>query len=312
MFDTVYLRLTLGEVGGVDFLAETPCHLEDVAEHKYSDGTTVITGKVGSLKVSLNRFQIKVCDGSLCKWQLGDNCRTMGRRDTQMAIERLSDTLHLPMEKATVFRLDVAQNFICRHPTEVYLNHLGELMHAKRLRQPNSLYYHMANGLLCFYDKNQELTAKREPVPELYQGRNVLRYEQRYTQRIARQLNVQEVTCAMLYDEGFYIGLLNRWRDSYRKIQKINDYTLNFQAMRTKSDLYKMGVLSLVERAGGQVEMIEQIREALKRGELTRKQAHDLRQAVNDACRVGDGMVVPSSEMREFDKKVSEAVRFYR
>ena len=78
----------------------------------------------------------------------------------------------------------------------------------------------------------------------------MLRYEQRYTNRIASQFKVSEVTTgAMLYDEAFYIGLLNRWKEAY-KAQKINDVSLNVQAMRTKQQLYKMGVLSLIEQAG--------------------------------------------------------------
>ena len=82
--------------------------------------------------------------------------------------------------------------------------------------------------------------------------------------------------------------------------------------MKTKQDLYKMGVLSLIEQAGGQVQIIEQINEALKRGDLTRKQAFDLRQAVKDACSIGEGLTVQSDAIEELNKKVNEAVRFYR
>lgn len=312
MFDSVNFKLTQEEAGGIDFLSETTCYLEDIAEHTFKDGLSVITGKLGGLKVSVNHYQVKVCDGSLCKWYLGDNYQTMGRSDTQRAVEKLSDALHLPMDRAKICRLDIAQNFITKHPTEVYLNHLGLLKYSQRLRQPNSLYYVQSGGLLCFYDKNKEQQSKRDAVPVLYKGRNVLRYEQRYTKRIASQMNVPQVTASTLYDETFYMCLLNRWRDSYRAIQKINDITLNFKAMKTKQDLYKMGVLSLIEQAGGQVQIIEQINEALKRGDLTRKQAFDLRQAVKDACSINEGLTVQSDAIEELNKKVSEAVRFYR
>lgn len=311
MFDSVNFRLTQAEVGGVDFLSETPCRLDGVGEHLY-DGVLVVTGRIGGLKVSLSRFQVKVSDGSLCKWYLGDNYKTMGRGDTKRAIEKLSDDLHLPMDKAIVTRVDLAQNMIMVHPVDVYFDHLGVLSYAKRLRQPDSLYYSNAGGCLCFYDKNKEQKSKHEPVPSLYDGRNVLRYEQRYTRRIANRLNVPEVTGSMLYDESFYIGLLNRWRDAYKSIKKINDCTFNFKIMRTKQDLYKMGVLALVEQAGGQIEMITQIGEAQKRGDLTKKQAYDLRKAVQEACKVRDGLVVPNDAIKELDRKVAEAIRFYR
>ena len=311
MFDTIYFRLTQGEVQGFDFLAETPCYLQDVAEHTFSDGV-VISGNVGNLKVSLNRFQVKVKDGSLCKFFLGDNFKTMGRKDTQRAIEKLSDVLHLPMSKAAVTRLDVAQNFCTKYPPDVYFNHLGMLKYATRLQEPNGIYYNQTGGRLAFYDKAKEQRKKGEKIPELYEGKNVLRYEQRYTNRIARQFGLLEVTGSTLFDEAFYIDLLNRWRQNYKNIEKVNDVTLNFESMKTRQMLYKMGVLSLVERAGGQLEFIAQINEAQKRGELTKKQAFDLRATIKDVCQIRDGLTTPNEAIRELDKKVNEAIRFYR
>ena len=313
MYDTVNFRLTQSEAGGMDFLAELPCFLGNTGEHYYN-GEAVITGSLKELKISLNKYQMKIKGGSLCKWYLGDNFQTMGRGDTKRAIEKLSDALHLPMNKATVTRLDIAQNFITRHPPEVYLNHLGALKYHKRysMIESGSLYYSRTDRKLCFYDKNREQKSKGKPIPELYEGKNVLRYEQRYTNRIATQLGAPEVTGALLYDEDFYIDVLNRWRDTYKAIQKLNDITLNFQAMKTKQELYKMGVLSLIEQAGGQLQMTGQINEAQKRGELSKKQAYDLRQAVNEACKLKEGLTVPNEAITELDKKIKEAVKFYR
>ena len=311
MFDTINFKLLQAEVGGVDILTATPYLLDNVGEHNYN-GDIIITGNLGGLNVSINKYQIKIKDGSLCKWYLGDNFKTMGRGDTQRAIEKLSDTLHLPIDKASVLRLDVAQNIITKHPPEVYMNHLGVLKYASRLMQPSGLYYKQAGGQLCFYDKNREQKSKRKPIPELYEGRNVLRYEQRYTERLASKLNVANVTAALLYDETFYIMLLNRWRDTYKSIQKINDISLNFQAMKTKQELYKMGVLSIIEQMGGQLQMLDQIKEAQTRGELTKKQAYDFKQVVNDVCKVKGGLTVPNEAIQELDKKINEAVKFYR
>lgn len=186
------------------------------------------------------------------------------------------------------------------------------MKYATRLQEPNGIYYRQTGGRLCFYNKNREQKSHGEPIPELYEGRNVLRYEQRYTNRIASQFKVSEVTGAMLYEEAFYIGLLNRWNKAYNAIQKINDVSLNFQAMRTKQQLYKMGVLSLIKQTGGQIQMIAQINEAQKRGELSKKQAYDLRKTIKEACEIKDGLTVPNEAIQELDKKVSEAVKYYR
>jgi hypothetical protein len=180
------------------------------------------------------------------------------------------------------------------------------------LQEPNGINYSQTGGRLAFYDKCKEQRKKGEDVPELYEGKNVLRYEQRYSKRIAQQMKVPEVTGSMLYDEAFYIGMLNRWRDTCRDIQKVNDVNLNFGVMKTKQQLYRMGVLSLIKQAGGQLEFITQINEAQKRGELTKKQAFDLRTIVKDVCKIREGLTAPNEAIQELDKKVSEAIMFYR
>ncbi len=315
MVDTVNFKLTQAEVEGVDFLSEITPYLnpEGLAIHDFG-GSQVVTGKLGNLSVSINPYQLRVKDGSLCKWYLGDNYQSMGREDIQRAVERLSDTLHLPMERAIIKRLDIGLSIPVREPTANYFNHLGVLKYAQRLQQPHSLYYHRHSRAeqLCFYDKNKEHRDHREPIPDLYRDINVLRYEQRYMTRLPELLGVPQVTGAMLYDERFYICLLNRWREAYRQIRKVNEITLNFKAMTSKQKLYKMGVLAMVERVGGEVEMISHINEAQKRGDLTSKQAFDLRQAVKESCKVRDGLTTPTEAIAELDKKIAEAVKYYR
>ena len=82
--------------------------------------------------------------------------------------------------------------------------------------------------------------------------------------------------------------------------------------MRTKKEFYKMGILSMVERAGGKIQMLEQIKEAQKQGTLSNKQAYDLRDEVNKACCIDDCLVTNNELIEELDKKVKEAVKYYR
>lgn len=313
MYDTVNFCLSVMDVPNVVFLEETPCYLDSstIACHNFSD-KQVITGNLNGLKVSVGSNQVAIKDGSLCKWFLGDNYQTMSRKDTQEAIERLSDTLHLPINKAVVTRMDVAKNIIVDYPTDEYFDHLGELKYFKRLKEPTGLYYAKKEGRLCFYDKNAEQKAKGGTIPELYKGRNVLRYEQRYLKRLHRQLKRETVTGATLYDETFYIDVLNRWKFAYDSISKVNDQAFNFPKMKNKRQFYRMGVLSMVERAGGELPMINQINAAQKRGELTAKQAFDLRKEVKEACKTETGFTVKNAAISELDKKILEAVKYYR
>jgi hypothetical protein len=165
---------------------------------------------------------------------------------------------------------------------------------------------------LAFYDKNREQKNKREPIPELYQNKNVLRYEQRYMKRVPKWLNVSEVNGATLYNERFYMGIISRWRDAYEQIEKVKDISINFQAMRGKQELYKMGVLALTQMAGGQNAILEQLAEAQKQGHLTKKQAYDIRQTIKEACHNNEGLTVPNEAIEELSRKIKEAAKFFR
>ena len=122
------------------------------------------------------------------------------------------------------------------------------------------------------------------------------------------------MTGARLYEEAFYIQVLNAWKADYQAIQKINDIdtTLNFQAMNTVRQFQRACVRSKVEEMGGLIQMLNQIKEAQKRGELTKKQALDLRRTVNEACQETGGQTAQNEAIKALDKKVAEAVRFCR
>jgi hypothetical protein len=304
-------------------LNETAKYFDITGEHNFNN-EIVLSGTLGNVsennyfQITLNSRGVNIKNGSLCKYYLGDNFQTLGRSDTQRAIEKLSDALHLPIDKATVSRLDVAQNFIVKNPVNVYYNHLGELKHSGRAAVTNgagtieTLYYYQSKGLLIFYDKIKEQKDKRQSIPEPYQNRNVLRYEQRYQKRLPKAFNVERVTAAMLYNESFYINLLDTWKNNYFSIKKINDITLNFENMKGKKDLYILGLLSLIETAGGELAITAQINEAYKSGKLAKKTAFDIKQAIKVACREKVGITAKNDCIFELDKKVNEAVKFYR
>lgn len=307
MYDTINFRLTAADVSGVSFIEEIPCHLTDLATHDFS-GELVVTGTLHGLNVSVNRWQVKVKDGSMCKYYHGSNLHTMSLTDTHRAIERLSDELHLPMHLASVTRLDVGGNLTTLHPTDVYFNHLGVLAWSKRLLQPSGLYYCKRDEVLCFYNKTKELRAKGEPIPYQYQGKNILRYEQRYMGHLSRVLKVPPVKGATLYDEDFFNLVVSRWLTTYQAIKKINNTSINLDFMKNVRDLNRLGRLALIERAGGELALIEQVNEMRAKGELTSKQASDLKQAIRRAVSPKDGLVTPNEAIQELDLLIKECV----
>lgn len=310
MYDSVGLRLFV-EGGGIRLLDEVPPLLDRITGCNTLPGSECVSGTLGNLGITVRPYFVRLNRGSLCKWHFGDNWRTLDRRATQDAVEHLSDVLHLHMDEADVTRLDFGTNLIMRHPVPVYCEHLGALRYHKRNEASDGLYYCGNGKTLCFYDKHREWEESGAPVPELYAGHEVLRYEVRYTKRLPKQFKRRELTAATLYDRSFFDGLLKRWRDAYREIQKINDITPDFSMITKKSDLNRLGVLALVEKYGGQQKFIGHIRTAHAEGILTKKQAHDLKEAVNDACALRPGMTSTSEAIEELDGKIRSAVRMY-
>jgi len=324
MYDNVDFKLRNTDVSEIDFLDETPQYLDIVTGEHDFNGKRVVSGILGNtltdnyFKVTVSGQGVNIKNGSLCKFYLGNNFKTLQRADVQKAIEKLSDTLHLPIREATVTRLDIAQNFILKEPPDVYYSHFGELQHSKRSPITTvaggieGLYYFNRFGLSLFYNKLKEQKDKGQPIPELYQNSHVMRYEQRYTKRLSKSFNVERLTAATLYNEKFYIDVINRWRDNYFSIKKINDISLNFEAMKGRKDLYTFGVLFLIESQGGELSMIAQINEAYKTGKLTRRQADEMKLVVRDTCKVKEGITVKNDAILELDRKVAQAVKYYR
>ena len=316
MYDTLNLRLYADDVGNnVSLVEEIPTYLDQITgEHNYA-GYVIVTGKLGTLDVSVSRLRVKVFNNSFAKYYFSDPYSVMGRKDMQGCLEKLSDELHLNMGKAEVCRLDFGQNFVMKADTNIYLQHLGELKRptATRLPQSDGLYYSGRNTQLAFYNKNREQSRQGNPIPELYKGRQVLRYEYRFLHRLPEELGVARVTANMLYEENFYMRLIDTWKKSFEAIQKINDINLNFDMIRTKKELYRLSLLHLIEQRGGQMAFTNSVVEAAKKGKITAKQKHDLLGAIEDACKVDDsGLVVENETIKELEDKIKQATKFYR
>lgn len=310
MYDTVNFRLDREGAGQTDFLCETSNHIKITGEHLFN-GEPVLTGTLDNLKVTINQNSVKVGGGSLCKFVLGDNIQTAGRKETEQAIQKISDTLHLPFDRAEVTRMDLAQNFIMRNQLTVYFSHLGNAQYYTRFEQPDSLYYMNGKRDLVFYNKVKEVTAKREPVPEIYKGRNALRFEMRFKKRLREQFKRSKVSADLLYKEKFYMLLLDKYYSEYKAIQKINMMETDFKRVKTRRDLYQIGLMALIQKEGGILAMEQKINELAQAGKITKKQVYDLRQAVREACN-NEVVTVKSEAMQELDQKVKEAIRFYR
>ena len=71
-----------------------------------------------------------------------------------------------------------------------------------------------------YLQQNKRAKSKRQPIPELFQNRNVLRYEQRHKDNLSKTFNVEYVTASMLYDEMFYKNVIDKWGQITKQLKK--------------------------------------------------------------------------------------------
>lgn len=312
MYDTINLWLPMERTGETDLFTRPDLYLSNIARTDIErTGQVYISGYLGNYKVNLSEQGISL-KGSLAKYYLGDNIQNLTRGDTQRAIEKMGDLLHLPIYEAKVTRLDLAQNIVVKYPVSTYYNYLGECQHYKRLTYQQSIAYQNGLRYKTFYDKIAEAKKdKRVQIPEVYLNTNLLRYELRFKKRLPKHFNIAEITATTLFKETFYIDAINKWENEYICINKIREIGLNFKMINTKKQYAKQGILCYVQQKGGELDAIQEIQTALQKGELTKKQAYDLREQVKNACN-DKFLTIESDLIAELDKKIKDAVRYYR
>lgn len=306
MYDNLDLTLSRELSPGTNFLNITPQYLTNVSEvyNKYGE---YITGYLDNLKVSITENRVKVYNSSICKYYLGDNFKTLTKGDTKRAIEKISDSLQLPFHLANVSRIDFSQNLIMKYNEKTYYPYLGEAQYYHRLPQNNGLYYNNDIRQLLFYGKEYEQKIKKQPIPELYKNRNVLRFEMRFRKRLKQQFNQPEITAGLLSDEKFYSYLVKRWKNEYLAIQKINSKINCMKPTGSKKEFIEnLALFTLLDL--GQPTILNKIKEWQEKGEISKKQAYDIRTSIKQISKI------PIDEkgnelINELDRKVKEAAR---
>lgn len=312
MYDTTNCFLPKEKIGRIDLLNEVPKYLTGVSQHYFEKTNSyAITGYNGSLKISISEQRVSIKDNSISKWYLGDNIQTLTRGDTQRAFEKLSDDLHLPISDAHVTKIDIAANLLMNHEPSVYFQSLGMLKHYKRNDFNTGLYYTNSKGVLNFYDKIIEAKKKQVEIPSLYHGKNLLRYERRFNRKLCKQFNRPELLVSDLYDNDFYMGIIDRFVNDYLRISKIREINkFDYNMVRTKTDLYNQTILLYIESRGGLLNVLDEVEQAQKLGNLTRKQAYDLRSRYREASE--NKLFTDDNELaKELTEKVKSKQRYY-
>jgi hypothetical protein len=278
--DTISFKLMSCEVPGIDMFKNASACLNCI-DYGYRYGFNYIRGKLKNLDVLVTENYLKVYNGSLSKFLLDSNLNELSREDVQNAIENLSDILQLPIERSIVQKLHYGINTIVDYDTTLYYPYFGHLYPFNRLEQPFGLNYKINERELVIYDKIREMKAHREQIHPLFKNKHVIRVEMRYHKNIGKYFKIPDLRVAHLFNDKFYNGLKNDLFATYNRINKIKPIGVNMEKVKTKRQLYMAGIIALIEKEGGYLNALNSLSERYKKGDLTKKQFHDLKSAFN-------------------------------
>lgn len=310
MYDTLHLWLPSEVIGQSNYMETLPPILGDFTTHDPTDRPPYITGnKLGmALCISSNGISLK---GSICKSYLNDNFKTLTRQDTQRAIERLSDTLNMPVKDAKVTRIDFAENMIVDQPPKNYYIYLGNCQRYQRFVQPKSIYYQNSTRTKLFYNKIAEAKSKDETIPPIWAGSNVLRYELRYVRNLPKQFNVAQVKVQDLYNEQFYAGMIDRWIAEYQNINKLNEINFNTKTMKQPKDFWEQLLLQKVHEVG-QPNLLALVDELKAKNVFKQKEYYSrVRKEIKKKCRA-NSIEQTNDLIKELDTKILQVKEQYR
>lgn len=230
-------------------------NLEDAKqETDLNTGEVKTYGSVEGLRVSVFVGGLSVM-GSLSKFLYGgSNVYPLDRHTTAEAMEKLSDTLHIKADEASVTELEFGTNFLMKHQVSEYLVKLGDMPRLSRYHfNPNTLYYKgmgkQQPKVYAFYDKIADAMEKGMDYPSNLKGENLLRYEMRMKGRLSQQMGVPEVRASTLYDRPFYRKMVKRYQDTYFSISKFNQIKIDAMGeIRNVTDAFNLFVALLMKQ----------------------------------------------------------------
>jgi hypothetical protein len=212
-----------------------------------------------------------------------------------------------------MLKISIAQSFIVKQESEAYFAYLGNCNHYSRLQQPHTLYYKNGQRVKLFYNKIEEGKRAGYQLPNVWAGKNVLRYELRYVRNLTKQFNRSEVTFEMLTDEAFYMGLIDRWAGEYANIKKQQSYNLDLAIMKSTKDFEKQIYLRGLLTVGNEQQVLEMIEQAKREGIFENKmQVKRLKDKVREVFHCPTMNTEKAELVAELDQKVKQVQQHYR
>jgi hypothetical protein len=308
MYDTINLWLSFEKISNFN-LSKTLEKLSGITKHTRDD-EIYVSGYLNNYRVNISEQGVSF-KGSLAKYFLSDNFKTLSRSDSARAIEMMSDELSLNVGDATVRRIDFAQNFLMKYKPQAYYNYLGECQYYNRLPQEKSLYYSNTQRQKLFYNKIAEGKARGLVLPDVWDGQNVLRYEMRFKSRLPKQFKQTEITARNLSNEKFYITVFDKWLAEYESINKLHKINYNLSDMNSPKDFKKQLELFAINIIG-QDKIMQEIENMRHLKTFDKPEYYSrLKKEIRELSKTPQ-MTTSSELVTELDKKIKSSKRYYR
>lgn len=304
MYDYLKLWLPEIEINDRGYLNRIPSLLKNMSNTIKENGNYYYSGTLENLYISIGINGISI-NGSLNKYFHTDNLQKLSRQQTELAIQKLSDNLKLEIKKAKVKKIEFSHNFIVEQPANNYYKLLGECRYLTRLEQPDSIYYKSKSKELIFYNKIKESENNKIQIPYIWQNKNVLRYEIKYNARLPKQLNQSTVIAENLYNENFYISMIDNYVKEYFQIKKNKLMKPKIENLTSKDA--KEYLLSALIEIIGQNE-VNIITESWKHNFTTSKEV----QRFKKQLQLLKGLTETSPLINELDQKILSLKMYYR
>lgn len=222
MYDTVVLKLLKEDIGDKYDWRSVFNKIDQISEYKPFEGGS---GHINGLRVTVTAKHVKV-SGSLSKYFRGTNLDSLTLSQVEKAIKQLGKDLGVPMVKADVERVDIAENFEMSCPPEFYISKMLTFGASYPNRWEKDTIYFPASSdgvVLRFYDKSKEVRRKRKKNNHTGSlskgvGQNLLRYEICFGQKKIRQMFGHQLKAKDLYDKEVFWSFISEWLCSYDEI----------------------------------------------------------------------------------------------
>lgn len=280
--------------------------------------TSIIDRNTGELKYTLGYKEcIKVkeyrdrirLECSLPKLLKGQNIYSLSYEETLEALRQIGEKLGVDIWEGIIRRLDIEFTIETKYEVAQYFKFFSSSNFLTRSQiKKTSLYYQNTLKTINFYDKVLEIKKKKEVIPQIFQDKNLMRFECRYMNNFLKQhaknFNLKNFTIESLKEHSVYIYLVDLAFKEYEAIEKIRKPIKHFN-IQSKSLFQEQLARLGIEAFGGINKLLDTV-DALRAidHEIPKEYFSRRKKELNTLCQKPEVTEI-SGLIRELDFKIN-------